>query len=171
MFGPRGTGIIWARPEAWARLTPVIPGFGASYGAWLGMLPAEAVPVGDLMTPGGFHSFEHRWALPEAFALHAAIGPARVHERITALNTRCKEGLAGMKHVTVHTPMDPALSAGIIAFEIEDVTPDEYVERLYETGIIASTSPYRVSYPRLAPSLINDEAEVDRAVQAVADLG
>jgi selenocysteine lyase/cysteine desulfurase len=170
MFGPRGTGIIWARPAAWKRFTPIIPSFGPNYLVWYGTLPAAAVPVGDLMTPGGFHSFEHRWALPEAFALHAALGRERVHERIAALNTRCKQGLSELKHVKLHTPMDPGLSAGINCFEVEGVTPDDYVARLHEQGIIASSSPYRVSYPRLAPGLLNDEAEVDRAVRAVAGL-
>ena len=33
LFGPRGTGIIWGRPEAWKRVSPVIPGFGMGYGA------------------------------------------------------------------------------------------------------------------------------------------
>src|SRR5687767_4943172 len=27
LFGPRGTGIVWGRPEAWARAAPVIPSF------------------------------------------------------------------------------------------------------------------------------------------------
>ena len=30
------------------------------------------------MTPGGYHSFEHRWALGEAFRFHLAIGKQRV---------------------------------------------------------------------------------------------
>jgi len=170
IFGPRGTGIIWATPEAWQRVTPVIPSFGPSYGAWLGFLPADQVPAGSRMTPGGFHSFEHRWALPEAFEFHQAIGMDRVHNRIAELNKRCKEGLAELKNVTIHTPMNPDLSAGIICFEIDGVEPDAYVEHMHEQGVIASASPYRVSYPRLAPSLINDEDEVDRSVRAVGAL-
>ena len=27
IYGPRGTGLLWARPEAWARLRPLIPTF------------------------------------------------------------------------------------------------------------------------------------------------
>jgi selenocysteine lyase/cysteine desulfurase len=171
IFGPRGTGIVWARPEAWPRLAPMIPSFGPHTGKWIGALPPETVVApGSLMTPGGFHSFEHRWALPEAFALHQAMGVDRVHTRVTELNTRCKQGLAEIRGVHVHTPMAPELSAGIIAFEIDGVGPDEYVERLHEQGIIGSSSPYRVSYPRLAPSLLNDEDDVDRSVRAVAQL-
>ena len=44
------------------------------YGAWIeGRAPTDA-PPGALMTPGGFHSFEHRWALPEAVEVHAGLG-------------------------------------------------------------------------------------------------
>jgi len=36
MCGPRGTGIVWARPEAWAEIIGTIPAFdGATFGAWL----------------------------------------------------------------------------------------------------------------------------------------
>ena len=64
------------------------------------------------MTPGGFHSFEHRWALAEAFRFHGRIGKRRVAARIHALNRRLKAGLAGMGHVTLITPRSDALSAG-----------------------------------------------------------
>jgi selenocysteine lyase/cysteine desulfurase len=170
LFGPRGTGVVWGRPEAWERVAPVIPSFGPSYGVWLGLFPAEQVPVGDHLTPGGFHSFEHRWALGEAFRFHLEIGKGRVEGRIHALNTQAKEALAAMPHVRLHTPMSPALSAGIICFEVAGRGPDEVVARLHERGIVASSSPYPVSYARLAPSLINDEDEVARAVTAVAAL-
>ena len=39
------------------------------------------------MTPGGFHSFEHRWALADAFRFHAGIGKARIAKRIHAQRT------------------------------------------------------------------------------------
>src|SRR3712207_7216740 len=36
LFGPRGTGIVWATPEAWNALAAVIPTFdGRSYVAWI----------------------------------------------------------------------------------------------------------------------------------------
>jgi hypothetical protein len=38
---------------------------------------------------------------------------------------------------------------------------------LLEHKVIASTSPYKVSYARLAPSLVNDEREVELALRAV----
>lgn len=170
IFGPRGTGIICGRPAAWERVAPVIPSFGATAGVWLGLVEPDRVTAGDHLTPGGFHSFEHRWALGEAFEFHLAIGKRRVQERIHSLNTIAKEALAEMRHVRIHTPMSPALSGGIICFEVAGRTAEEVVGRLHERGIVASTSPYRVSYARLAPSLVNDEDEVRRSVAAVAAL-
>jgi len=36
IFGPRGTGVLWGKPEHWARLRPTIPSFGfEAYAAWM----------------------------------------------------------------------------------------------------------------------------------------
>lgn len=172
IFGPRGTGIICGRPDAWKALDPIIPNFGPSVGVWLGQLPPDTplMTPGSIHSPGGFHSFEYRWALGEAFRFHLDIGKARIQERIHALNTMAKEALAEMAHVRLHTPVSPAPSAGIISFEVDGYTPEEVVASLLKSGIIASTSPYRVSYARLAPSLMNDEDEVRRTTAAIGAL-
>lgn len=143
LFGPRGTGIIWGRPEAWDAVAPVVPSFGPDYGVWLGFLTPEEVPVGEHFTPGGFHSFEHRWALGKAFRFHSTIGKARVQERIHALNTLTKEALAELPYVRLHTPISPDLSAGMVCFGVEGYSPDQVVDKLLEKGVIASTTPYR----------------------------
>lgn len=171
LFGPRGTGIIWGRPEAWEQVSPVIPGFGMSYGAWLGMLPLNQVPVGDHLTPGGFHSFEHRWALEEAFKFHLAIGKKRIQERIHSLNSLAKEALAVMPHIRLQTPMSHSLSSGMVCFDVDGYAADQVVSHLAEQGIVASTTPYHVTHARLAPGIINNEEEVLRAVEAVDSLG
>ena len=172
LFGPRGTGIICGRPEAWDAVEPVIPSFGPSVAIWLGILPpdTEFVTPGSYHTPGGFHSFELRWALDEAFHFHKAIGKARIEKRIHALNTRAKQAMAEMAHVELHTPMSEDLSCGIICFEVDGHDSGEVTEHLAAKGIISSSSPYPVSYARIAPSLINNEEEVDRTVAAIAEL-
>jgi selenocysteine lyase/cysteine desulfurase len=170
LFGPRGTGVIWGRPELWSRLRPTIPCFGwASFEAWIKGAPPPATTA-DVMTPGGFHSFEHRWALGEAFEFHGAIGKAKIAARIHELNRQCKEGLAAMKHVTLHTPLDSAVSAGIITFEVAGLKPEDVVKRLLARRIIASTTPYTVSYARLAPGLLNSPAEVDAVLREIRAL-
>ena len=105
-----------------------------------------------------------------AFEMHEAMGRARVANRITELNTRIKQQLAGHAKIRVHTPQSPALSAGLVAFEIDGMKPEDVVKRLREQKIVASTSPYAVVYARLAGSLVNTPEEVDRAAQAVVRL-
>jgi len=169
MFAPRGTGIVWAKPENWARVRPTIPTFSSLdvYQAW----KDEQAPAGPntaaRVTPGGFLPFEHQWAMGAAFRFHQRIGRRRIGERIRQLNDQCKEGLASIRGVRLHTPRDPSLSAGLTCFEVAGRSPDEVVERLLERRIVASSSPYRVSYVRLAPSLVNDPAEVETALRAV----
>jgi selenocysteine lyase/cysteine desulfurase len=165
IFGPRGTGILWGRAEHWAKLRPTIPSFGRSaYEAWMKGAEAQQPTTADMVSPGGFHSFEHRWALGEAFQFHLAIGKRKVAERIHELNRQCKHGLASLKNVTLHTPQRDDASAGIITFEIAGLEPKAIVERLLEKGIVASTTPYATSYARLAPGLLNTPEEIERTL-------
>ncbi len=170
LFGPRGTGLVWGRAELWPRLRPIIPSFGAAaFGAWIkGQAPPPT--TAEMLTPGGFHSFEHRWALGEAFEFHQAIGKARVAQRIHALNRQCKEGLVAMKHVTLHTPLADELSSGIITFEVAGLEPAAVVKRLHERRIVASTTPYASSFARLAPGLLNSPAEIERTLGEIRAL-
>ena len=171
IFGPRGTGLVWGRAEAWPEATATIPTFDAeAYQIWMGQRPARELPVSVAMTPGGFQAFEHRWALDEAFRLHLAIGKPRVAARIHELNTRLKDGLAAMPYVTLHTPRDEKLSAGIVCFEVAGRAPFDVARKLYERGIVASVTPYRTLYARLAPSLLTSTEDVDRALAEVGAL-
>ena len=95
---------------------------------------------------------------------------ANVQARIHALNTQTKEGLAAMPHVTLHTPADSALSSGLVCFDVAGMKPQQVVERLHAKGIIMSATPYRQSHARFAPSLLNDEAEIDRALAQIRAL-
>jgi selenocysteine lyase/cysteine desulfurase len=171
LFGPRGTGFVWAAPHAWRRLAPTIPSFDPRvYGAWIEGRPPTDAPPGALMTPGGFHTFEHRWAVPEAVELHAELGGrAEVAGRTHALAARLKDGLAKIDRVRLRTPRDEQLSAGLVCCELEGVDPGEVVDRLREEHhIVASVTPYRTRYARFGPSVANGAADVDRGIEAVA---
>jgi selenocysteine lyase/cysteine desulfurase len=171
IFGPRGTGVVWGNDRAWAQSEPVIPSFSGSYDVWLGGMTQDQVPLGEHMSPGGFHSFEHRWALPEAFKLHLQLGKANVQKRIHQLNEQTKQGLAKMPHVTLYTPPGSALSSGLTCFDVKGMKASSVVEKMHQKGIIMSNTPYRVSYARFAPSLLNTEQEIELAlaqIQAMA---
>jgi isopenicillin-N epimerase len=157
LFGPRGTGLVWGHARAWPFAGATIPSFtGGGPGAY--------------MTPGGFHSFEHRWALGEAFRFHQAIGKGRIERRIHSLNRRLKAGLAGMSHVTLKTPRADALSAGLVCFDVRALSPSAVVAALRRRRIIGTVTPYTPTYVRLAPGLLNTPAQVDRALAAIRAL-
>jgi isopenicillin-N epimerase len=172
MFAPRGTALVWANADNWARLRPTIPTFSEweSYNAWAENRDPKTPSNAARMSPGGFHAFEHQWAMAAAFQMHQAMGRQRVASRISSLNDQLKKNLAQNRRIRIHTPMSADLSAGLVAFEVEGVKTEDVVKRLLERKIIASSSPYAVSYPRLAPSLVNTPEEVDRAARAVHEL-
>ena len=171
LFGPRGTGLIWATAAAWRRLAPTIPTFdGAAYLAWIqGGAPTDA-PPGPLMTPGGFHSFEHRWALAQAFEFHDELGGrAQVAGTTHALAARLKDGVAEIDGVTLKTPTEPGLSAGLVCVDVAGAAAPEVVDELrHRHQILASVTPYATTYIRFGPSVANDEDDVDRAIEALA---
>ncbi|HEY8924832.1 MAG TPA: aminotransferase class V-fold PLP-dependent enzyme [Polyangia bacterium] len=172
LFGPRGTGIVWGRAEAWQGMSGIIPCFEwPALEAWMhGQNPDAVVPGGPRLSPGGFQVYEHRWALPEAFAFHQQIGKERIAARVHELATRCKQGLAAIPKVTLRTPLSERLSAGITCFEVAGQKPKDVVARLLERKIVASDSPYLTSYVRLTPGILNTPAEVDQAVAEVKAL-
>ena len=170
LAGPRGTGIVWGRQSQWADTLATIPSFddGASYAAWRNGGPPAATSA-RTMSPGGYHSFEHRWALREAFAFHRAIGEARVETRIHALAMRLKNRLAEVRGVQLVTPRAPDLSAGIVCLRVDGPPAQRVVDRLLaEHRIVASVTPYATEYVRLGPGLYTSRADVDRAVRALA---
>jgi len=172
VFGPRGTGVLWGNPNRWPAALPTIPTFdGRSLSDWIQGRDPTDVPPAAMMTPGGFHSFEHRWALADAFDFQMRIGRQRVADRVTELATRLKQGLATIPSVTLYTPMDAGLSAGIVCFDVAGYTAAEVVDALLnDYRIIASTTPYAASYARLGPSIVNSPDEVDQAIAAVGAL-
>jgi len=170
MFGPRGTGLVWGRASAWPAVRPTIPPFDMVPGKIPGRDRGGPPVLARRITPGGFHSFEHRWALAEAFRLHERIGRARVASRIHALNRQLKEGLARMPNLKVYTPSADALSAGLVCFDVAGLSPDAVVAKLGQKRIIASQTPYEKSYARLTPGLLNSPQEIDVALRAVREL-
>ena len=172
LYGPRGTGVLWANGRARELMRPTIPSFddGASYGAWMAGTAPTGVPDGARLTPGGFHSFEHRWALQEAFRFHEAIGRRRIDARIRQLTRRLQTGLSEIRGVRLRTPASSALSAGLVCFEVAGADPAVVVQRLAARRIVASVTPYAVRYVRLGPGIVNTPADVDAAVRAIAAL-
>ncbi len=164
LYGPRGTGLLWGTDAGWKALSPVIPSFADdTYVAWIeGDQPPPT--RGPAMTPGGFHSFEHRWALAEAFDFHRRIGAGRIEARIHALAAQLEQGIGRIRGATLHTPHDAKVSSGIVCFELAGMRPPEVVSRLRDRGVHLSVAPYATEYVRAGPPLWVGERGIERAL-------
>ncbi|WP_312389386.1 aminotransferase class V-fold PLP-dependent enzyme [Pseudomonas sp.] len=153
LFGPRGTGIVCARSAKVEHLTPMVPTF------------SEDTDFATTFTPGGYHAFEHRWALDEAFKLHLQLGKADIQARIHQLNSYLKQQLSTVRGVELVTPRSPTLSAGFCFFRVKDRDCDEVAAYLQKNKAMVD-AVYRDVGPviRTAPGLLNDEHQLERFV-------
>lgn len=172
ILGPHGTGIIWAKAENWALLQPTIPSIMTKepQDAWREDRPPVGPTEAAWVSPGGFFAYEHQWATIEAFRFHQQIGRKRVQDRILELNGQIKEGLARMKHVTLHTPLDPELSAGFVCFDVRGYKPKEVVQILRDNRVIASGTPYATPHVRFSAGIVNFPKDVNMALKVIRSL-
>jgi isopenicillin-N epimerase len=172
IFAPRGTGLVWAKPEVWASMRPLIPTFHTLdlFNAWVEGHPPTVKAHAAMFSPGGFYAYEHHWAVPPAIEFHEKIGPARITARIHELNGQMREGLGTMAHVVNYTPPTPELSAGMVCFDVKGLKAKETVGRLLKKKILASTTPYGNPFARVAFGIMNTPAEVETTLRAIRGL-
>ena len=75
-----------------------------------------------------------------------------------------------MPHVELYTARDENLSAGMARFNVKGMKAGEVIKRLEEKKIIASTTPYRITYARVACGIVNTPQEVDTTLRAIREL-
>ncbi len=169
LFAPRGTGLVWGKGAAWTQVRPTIPSFDLSDELWTAWVERQPLPPtrANFVSPGGFTAYEHLFAVADAVEFHGSIGRGRIAGRIHELNGALREGLAGIRGVTLHTPRAGALAAGINCFEVAGQTPEAVVALLKERKIHATASPYAVSYVRLAAGVMNLPSEIETALAGV----
>lgn len=172
LFGPRGTGLVWGKEEAWESVSPKITSFKLeAFWPWYkSLLPEDSCPRAWLCSPGGFQAYEHRWALSAAFDFHDRIGKSRIQNHIHSAAQYLKKATRAIPGVFLHTPSGSELSSGIVCFEIKNLSPDNVVEDLLNKGIITGQTPYRHSLNRFMPSIVNNREDLDRGISALRAL-
>lgn len=151
MFGPRGTGLVCAASEHVTTISPSVPTF------------SEDTNFATTFSPGGYHAYEHRWALDEAFKLHLQLGKAEVQQRIHSLNTYLKDRLQARPNIELVTPANPQLSAGFSFFRVKGQDSDKVAAYLMRNRVVSDAVNRDVGpVVRTAPGLLNTEDEVER---------
>src|SRR5947207_15713656 len=59
---------------------------------------------------------------------------------------------------------------GMVCFDVKGMKAEQVVKHLLDQRIVASTTPYRFSYARLACSVVNTPQEVDMVLRSIRDL-
>ncbi|WP_338480794.1 aminotransferase class V-fold PLP-dependent enzyme [Pseudomonas trivialis] len=157
MFGPRGTGVVCARDSENKYVTPMVATF------------SEDTNFATRMTPGGYHAFEHRWAVDEAFKLHLQLGKAQVQARIHELNTELKTRLLAHPQIELVTPRSPALSAGFTFFRVKGQDSDAVAAYLMKNRVVVDAVE-RDAGPvvRTSPGLLNSTDEIQRFMRLLS---
>jgi selenocysteine lyase/cysteine desulfurase len=151
MFGPRGTGLVCARAPENKYVTPMVPTF------------SEDKDFATIMTPGGFHAFEHRWAADEAFKLHLQLGKAPVQARIHTLNRELKEQLQAHPRIELVTPQSSELSAGFTFFRVKGQDCEAVAAHMVRQRVVIDAVDRDVGpVIRTAPGLLNSSEEIQR---------
>ena len=161
MFGPSGTGIMCSRDPALVNISPTIPPFNFLF----------EDSFGANMTPGGFHSFEHRAALWRAFELHLLLGKETVQNRIRFLNNYLKDQLDALAGVELVTPPGSKLSAGFTFFRVPTKPAQEVEAYMKKNKVNVSAADRDAGHVvRMAPGLLNLEADIDATVDLLRKL-
>ena len=171
LLGPRGTGLILGRADAWSRLRPTVPSF-ESWDCWRAYFENQPLPPTEaaFVTPGGFAPFEHLLAIGAAVELQETLGRGNVAARIRELNLALREGLARIPRVTLHTPLDPQLASGIVCFDVDGMTPPAVAAALRRSHIVATESPYARPCARVAAGIMVQPEEVETTLRAIRAL-
>ena len=172
--GPRGTGFLWVSDRALARVEPPVVEIASA--SWDGAR-------GFTLAPGArrFETWETSCAtvigLGAAVRQALELGLDEISERAIGLGARLRGALDGIPGVTTHDLGER--TCAIVTAAVAGHPADEVKARLAEDGVnvsvtVAKDNPLdtevRDVHPlvRLSPHYYNTEAELDRAVTAVA---
>jgi isopenicillin-N epimerase len=159
MLAPAGTGFMYIRKG-------VAPGIWSSVasGQW-----DNHEDNGYRFTQRGTGSLSNMIGLEAALDFHAAIGPERVSGRIKYLGDHLREGLRQSPKVTIHSPENAAMCAGITVYGIEGFTGKQIQEEMWTRDRLRPRASGNRGV-RHCTHIYNSTAEIDRALKIVNEL-
>ncbi len=164
LCGPQGTGFLYIRRERLLEVAPTFVGWGSSERYDLQEMVFEPWSDGRRFEYG-----TRPWplypALKVAIERIRALEPAEIERVIAPMVASLKEALLQVPGVTLHSPCDPALSSGLVAFT--HTGPADLGQRLWkEHRILVSHNPDR-RWIRLAVNAYVLPEELDRLVEVL----
>ena len=174
--GPRGTGFLYVRAELLERLDPPLIDMRAA--EWVAPDRYELRPDGRR-----FEEWEQDYAgkvgLARAIDYALEWGVEAIWERVRDLGARLRGQLAELDGVTVRDVGEE--QCAIVTFDVADVSADHVMATLRDRGINVSVSATSSAVieslerglpdlVRASPHYFNTDDELDRLVEAVAEI-
>ncbi len=164
LCGPLGTGFLYIRRDLLPQVEPTFVGWGMTEHYDLEKMVYEPYPDARR-----FEFSTRPWplypALRAAIERIQALDPAEIERVIAPMARSVKEALAEIPGVTVTSPMDPALSSGLVAFT--HTIPDEPGKRLWQEHRILVGSNDERRWMRLSINAYTLPEELDRLLEVL----
>lgn len=163
-MGPKQVGVLYVRQDRIPEIWPSIVSVGWNKDSLSARVASKKFETLGQRDDGGVS------AVGTAVDFHRVIGFENVEARTTALATALKEGLAKMNKVKMITPMDPAMSGGVVISQMPELDRPKMsalVKDLYEKYGIAGAATGGL---RLSPHIYNTMADIDQALRGVRKL-
>ena len=173
LWGPRGTGIVWATQAAWDSITSITAPFEQMhFDGWINDSAPLPAPGGPANTPGGYVDFEHRMAMKEAFEFHQLRrqgGDPGAH----AQPGHAAQGRTGRDPRRPAAHADGARTcrrASCASRSPTRVGSSRSSTSSASAGYSTSITPYRDPYLRIGPSIVTNPDQVDGLLAAMREI-
>ena len=160
-MGPKETGLLYVRRDQVERVWPSVVSLGYEEAQGAGARKFEAL---------GQREGPRVSAVVPAVEFLDSLGKQQIEARLRAIVARLREGIEAIPGASILTPADPALSAGILVFNLPGIDGRDAFEALYRDHDIGCTPSALVNGLRLSPHIYNTMADVDRVVDALTQI-
>lgn len=167
LLAPEGLGVFWSAPRARARLRQTQHGWRMWEDMFSFRQPRAQPPDSGRRFEPGTLNMAGIHALDAAVGLLLEIGPGSVAEALLARSRRILAGLKDLPGIRIETPDAAGRHGGITSFVPSQRPAPELVKRLASRGIHAAARGPAV---RLSPHFYTPLEQIDRALEAIADL-
>jgi len=155
MLAPKGSGLLYVRREAQARVKPLTLRTGYQV----------------YTASGGTRSVAGILAHGVAMDFHDALGRDKVEARCRELRRHLREALARVDGVKIITPEQEALCGGILTISLERGDAGAVRSTLAEDyDVVLKRGSTQYNAIRLSTHIFNDDSDIERAVGALAEV-
>jgi len=157
MCAPTGIGFLWGREELLEEMEPFHGGGEMISDVWIDRATWNEIPY---KFEAGTPPFSDAVGLGAAIDYLGSIGMKAIREHEIELTAYAHERLGAVPGIRIYGPTDPEAKGGVVSFNLGDVHAHDVGTILDTRGVAVRASFY----------LYNIEEEVDRLVEALADV-